>query len=779
MDAWRKRVRCEYFRIMKLKKLQREETFQNAFLENKKIINLAVKQHEQMMKRMKPAMKLPSELPPHHHVMKKAKFHSLHSNKKDAIKHVLPIQVMFAASPMPTMYSWSEIQQNFLADDETVLHNIPYMGDDDDLKFIEELLENYDGKMHANNESKGKPHVTDEVLVEIINALLKYIKDALSNNSNNPTPNGKNSNNRNYYNGHATINGHSNGESNNGNHQSVIVTNGNGGDSNGHHHHHETNGFINADLDSPGSSASSDSKSESTQATILNKRDRTLRRTAERLANSCLIRGELNRMPPVTPPDPDMMFAALATVFSDQGTAEQIKEKYYRLIDQPGTATPATLKMTSLESAPNIDGGCAQSKSREQTLHSFQSLFCSRCYLYDCTLHVPGYYGFPRKASTANTTKEHITQPDLLGPCERCRKSLTNSADSMDRSNFTTFNSSKWTPTEESLVKVLLPIYLTNYCAIAEILDTKDCSQVRAYVQSKLGHNSPDEDKVENSTRQPRRKRKSRAWSQQLRKLQIKREVVKSNLGAYTPCDHPGKSCDNHCPCVGAANFCEKFCNCSPDCPQRFPGCRCKAQCNTKQCPCYLAVRECDPDLCATCGADKCEVYPTPCRNICMQRGLRKHLLLAPSDVAGWGIFLKGSAAKNEFISEYCGEIISQDEADRRGKVYDKYMCSFLFNLNEDYVVDATRKGNKIRFANHSVNPNCYAKVMMVNGDHRIGIFAKRNIKPGEELFFDYRYGPTEQLKFVGIERESGFKAHSCQHQINSNNDQQHHGHSD
>ena len=58
-------------------------------------------------------------------------------------------------------------------------------------------------------------------------------------------------------------------------------------------------------------------------------------------------------------------------------------------------------------------------------------------------------------------------------------------------------------------------------------------------------------------------------------------------------------------------------------------------------------------------------------------------------------------AKRNDLIGEYTGELVGQAEADRRGKAYDRDGSSYLFNLDQDWVLDAHRRGNKLRFVNH------------------------------------------------------------------------------
>ena len=74
--------------------------------------------------------------------------------------------------------------------------------------------------------------------------------------------------------------------------------------------------------------------------------------------------------------------------------------------------------------------------------------------------------------------------------------------------------------------------------------------------------------------------------------------------------------------------------------------------------------------------------------------------------------------------------------------MYDRSNCSFLFNLNDQWVLDAQLRGNKLKFANHSAQPNCHAKVIMVDGDHRVGIFARENIPAGARALRSVQAGP-------------------------------------
>ena len=112
------------------------------------------------------------------------------------------------------------------------------------------------------------------------------------------------------------------------------------------------------------------------------------------------------------------------------------------------------------------------------------------------------------------------------------------------------------------------------------------------------------------------------------------------------------------------------------------------------------------------------------------------------SGVHAWGVFADEGIREGEMVIEYRGVLVGNAVCEKREVEYEraKIGSDYMFRIDGTTVCDATKQGNVARFINASCSPNCVTKIISTDGVKRIGIYAKRDIASGEELYYDYKF---------------------------------------
>ncbi|XP_028274353.1 uncharacterized protein LOC114449059 isoform X3 [Parambassis ranga] len=122
---------------------------------------------------------------------------------------------------------------------------------------------------------------------------------------------------------------------------------------------------------------------------------------------------------------------------------------------------------------------------------------------------------------------------------------------------------------------------------------------------------------------------------------------------------------------------------------------------------------------------------------------LLQRLTKQPNWKSGRGVFAKGPISKGDFVVEYRGDMISDDESQRRRRLYHRSCQGFMFDFNwreKIWCIDASREdGSFGRLVNDDYkHPNCKMKKIKVNEKPHLCLFALNDIKEGEEITYDY-----------------------------------------
>lgn len=181
-----------------------------------------------------------------------------------------------------------------------------------------------------------------------------------------------------------------------------------------------------------------------------------------------------------------------------------------------------------------------------------------------------------------------------------------------------------------------------------------------------------------------------------------------------------------------------------------------------------------DDDTRKGCGDDclnrmifaECSPNTCPCGEQCCNQRIQRHewvqcLERFRAEEKGWGIRTKEPLKAGQFIIEYLGEVVSEQEfRNRMIEQYHNHSDHYCLNLDSGMVIDSYRMGNEARFINHSCDPNCEMQKWSVNGVYRIGLYALKDVPAGTELTYDYNFHSfnveKQQLCKCGFEKCRG-----------------------
>ncbi|KAK1743086.1 SET domain-containing protein [Skeletonema marinoi] len=153
--------------------------------------------------------------------------------------------------------------------------------------------------------------------------------------------------------------------------------------------------------------------------------------------------------------------------------------------------------------------------------------------------------------------------------------------------------------------------------------------------------------------------------------------------------------------------------------------------------------RECDQNNCSFGETDCGNRFTTPMQ-VRAQSRARFVVLEFRSDKysdprVGSGAKAVVPFSENEIIGEYIGEVKKREEN----------MSNYCVDIGEGYVIDAEKKGNAMRFIQHSCDPNCEL-IVRVHQDmrKRAWIRASKPIAVGEWITYKYHSNPAVLQQF-------------------------------